>query len=137
MGFLVKLDTNGSKTAVLQELIEKQLIDYVALDFKAMPAHFKKITKSDFFLPFEKSLDLLIESKLSFEVRTTLHSDLIDVNHAKEIIHYLEQHNYRGNYYIQHFMNGATTLGKLGYSTREVEHINLSTANIKVHFRGK
>lgn len=137
MGFLVKIDTNGSKPAVLQELLKKRLIDYVALDFKALPAHFKKITQSNFFLPFQKSVRMLIESGLSFEVRTTVHSDLIDGNQLRQMIQYLEKQNYIGNYYIQHFMNGATTLEKLGYSTREVERQNLSTANVKVYFRGK
>ena len=137
IGFLVKIDTNGSKPDVLQKLVHNQLIDYVALDFKAMPAHFEKITQSDFFLPFEKSIRLLIESRLSFEVRTTVHSDLIDVNQLRQMIQYLEKQNYQGNYYIQHFMNGATTLEKLGYSRKEIERENLSTANIKVHFRGK
>ncbi len=137
IGFLVKIDTNGSKPDVLQKLVHNQLIDYVALDFKAMPAHFEKITQSDFFLPFEKSIRLLIESRLSFEVRTTVHSDLIDVNQLRQMIQYLEKQNYQGNYYIQHFMNGATTLEKLGYSSKEIERENLSTANIKVHFRGK
>lgn len=37
LGFLVKVDTNGSKPKVLQTLLEDTLIDYVALDFKAMP----------------------------------------------------------------------------------------------------
>ena len=137
MGFLVKIDTNGSKPAVLQELIVEKLIDYVALDFKAMPTHFEKITQSNFFLPFQKSLRMLIESGLSFEVRTTVHSDLIDGNQLRQMIHYLETQNYVGNYYIQHFMNGATTLAQLGYSTKEIERENFSTSNIKVHFRGK
>ena len=137
MGFLVKIDTNGSKPAVLQELITKKLIDYVALDFKAMPAHFEKITQSNFFLPFQKSVRMLIESGLSFEVRTTVHSDLIDGNQLRQMIHYLEKQNYLGNYYVQHFMNGANTLEPLGYSTKEIERENFSTSNIKVYFRGK
>ena len=136
MGFLVKIDTNGSRPEVLQQAIENQLIDYVALDFKAMPAHFEKITQSNLFLLFEKSLRLLVESGLPFEVRTTVHSDLIDKNHMQAMIQYLEQQNYQGNYYIQHFVNGATTLEKLGYSVKELEKENLSTASIKVHFRG-
>ena len=136
MGFLVKIDTNGSRPEVLQQLLENQLIDYVALDFKAMPVHFEKITQSNLFLPFEKSLRLLVESGLAFEVRTTVHSDLIDKNHMQTMIKYLEQQNYQGNYYIQHFVNGVTTLEKLGYSVRELEKENLSTASIKVHFRG-
>ncbi len=136
MGFLVKIDTNGSRPEVLQELLKNQLIDYVALDFKAMPVHFEKITQSNLFLPFEKSLHLLIESGLPFEVRTTVHSDLIDKNHMQAMIQYLEQQNYQGNYYIQHFVNGVTTLEKLGYSVKELKKENLSTASIKVHFRG-
>ena len=63
-------------------------------------------------------------------------NDLIDTNHMQAMIQYLEQQNYQGNYYIQHFVNGATTLAKLGYSVRELEKENLSTASIKVHFRG-
>jgi pyruvate formate lyase activating enzyme len=136
MGFLVKIDTNGSKPDVLHQLLENNLIDYVALDFKAMPSRFEKITQSELFQPFEKSLHLLVESGLSFEVRTTVHSALIDVNHMQTMIQYLEQQNYRGNYYIQHFVNGANTLEKLDYSTRELEQVNLSTTRIKVHFRG-
>ena len=137
MDFLVKIDTNGSKPVILQELLEKNSIDYVALDFKAMPAHFEKITKSDFFIPFQKSLHLLIENGLSFEVRTTVHSDLIDENQLRQMIQYLEKQKYKGSYYIQHYRNGATTLEKLGYSSKEIEYKNLSTTNIKVHFRGE
>ena len=137
MGFLVKIDTNGSKPAVLQELLTKKLIDYVALDFKAMPAHFEKVTQSNLFLPFHKSVRMLIDSGLSFEVRTTVHSDLIDGNQLRQMIQYLEKQNYLGNYYVQHFMNGATTLEPLGYSTRGIERENFSTSNIKVYFRGK
>lgn len=35
LGFLVKLDTNGSNPEMLEELIDKKLIDYVAMDIKA------------------------------------------------------------------------------------------------------
>ena len=35
MGYLVKLDTNGSRPEVLKSLLEKGLLDYVAMDIKA------------------------------------------------------------------------------------------------------
>jgi len=35
MGYLVKLDTNGSMPEVLEELIRQKLIDYIAMDIKA------------------------------------------------------------------------------------------------------
>ena len=136
MGFLVKIDTNGSQPKVLKELIEKELIDYVALDFKAMPANFENITQSKLFIPFEKSLHLLLQSKISFEVRTTVHSELLNTNDIKEMISYLGKVGYEGNYYIQHFVNGAPTIEKLGHSFKDLENENLSTQKIKVHFRG-
>ncbi len=136
MGFLVKIDTNGSKPEVLRELIEKELINYVALDFKAMPTNFEKITQSKLFIPFEKSLLLLLESGLAFEVRTTVHSDLLTKEDIMEMISYLEKVGYTGNYYIQHFVNGATTIEKLGHSFKKLEKENLSTEKIKIHFRG-
>lgn len=136
MGFMVKIDTNGSQPKVLEKLINKQLIDYVALDFKALPSEFERITQSSLFEPFEKSLQLLLQSQLPFEVRTTIHSDLIPEKDLRKMIAYLENKNYAGNYYLQHFVNGVQTLEKLGYSSKESERAALSTKTIKVHFRG-
>ncbi|MEL1239731.1 anaerobic ribonucleoside-triphosphate reductase activating protein [Flavobacterium flavipallidum] len=136
MGFLVKIDTNGSKPNLLKTLIEKQLIDYVALDFKALSEHFEKITQSLLFSPFEKSLHLLLESPLPFEVRTTVHSELLTEKDIQQMIVYLEKKNYTGNYYIQHFVNDVKTLGKLEHSFRELDSQKLSTPKINVHFRG-
>ena len=136
MGFLVKIDTNGSKPEILQQLIKNKWIDYVALDFKAMPSHFEKITQSKLFLPFEQSLQLLIKNGLPFEVRTTVHSDLISEKEMRLMIRYLETNNYNGNYYLQYFVNEVATIEKLGYSFRELEGISLSTENIQVHYRG-
>jgi pyruvate formate lyase activating enzyme len=136
MGFLIKIDTNGSQPKVLKELITKELIDYVALDFKAMPENFEKITQSKLFIPFEKSLLLLLQSGIPFEVRTTVHSELLSKNDIQQMISYLEKIGYVGNYYIQNFVNGAPTIEKLGHSFKELEKEKLSTEKIKVLFRG-
>ena len=37
MGYAIKLDTNGSRPAVLKELAEANLLDYVAMDIKNCP----------------------------------------------------------------------------------------------------
>lgn len=136
MGFLVKIDTNGSKPDILQKLLQNRLIDYVALDFKALQPQFGKITQSKLFEPFQNSLHLLIESQLPFEVRTTVHSDLLPEQDIRMMIAYLETHNYSGDYYLQYFVNEVQTLEKLPYSNRELENETLSTTKIKVHFRG-
>ncbi|WP_442787179.1 anaerobic ribonucleoside-triphosphate reductase activating protein [Flavobacterium suncheonense] len=136
LGFDVKVDTNGSHPEVLQQLMHKELIDYVALDFKASESKYKQVTQSDLFSAFEKSLHLLLQNKVPFEVRTTFHSDLIDEPELRSMIRYLESKQYSGNYYIQHFVNEVKTLGDLPRSSREIEKNAFTTRTIQVNFRG-
>lgn len=135
LGFAIKIDTNGTKPIVLQKLINANAIDYVALDFKALPGSFEKITQSKLFSPFEKSLQNLLQSNVQFEIRTTVHSALITEADLKNMIRYLEQQGYIGNHYVQYFQNGVPTLKELGYSSKGLEG-NLSTDKITVIFRG-
>ncbi len=136
MGFLVKIDTNGSSPKVIQQLLDQNLINYIALDYKAPRSKFIAVTQSDLYDPFLETLDLILKSEIPFEIRTTYHSDLLTEENLKEMIAFLESRNYVGNYYIQYFVNDVTTIEKLGYSFRELEGKDLSTENIKVHFRG-
>jgi pyruvate formate lyase activating enzyme len=121
MGFLVKIDTNGTNPELLQQLIEENLIDYVALDFKANYQSFKFITQSDLFDLFEKSLQILLDSSIPYEVRTTYHSKLIATEELNEMIDYLKYNQYTGTYYIQYFRNDVDTLEKLPNSYNHLE----------------
>lgn len=136
LGFDVKVDTNGSNPEVLQQLIEKQLIDFVALDFKASESKYTRVTQSNLFSAFEKSLHLLLQNPIPFEVRTTFHSDLIDEPELRSMIRYLENKQYSGDYYIQHFVNNVETIGDLPRSSREIEKNFFTTRTIQVNFRG-
>lgn len=110
---LIKIDTNGTRPHVLKELIEVELVDYVALDFKSMPNQFYWITQTNLFGVFEKTLDLLLEKQMNFEIRTTVHSDLLSKKDIQEMIYFLERKNYSGTYYIQKYFNDTVTLGEL------------------------
>ena len=135
MGFLVKIDTNGSSPEVMQKLLFLHLVDYVALDFKAPKTKFKAITKSDLYEPFEKTLDLMLKNTIPFEIRTTFHSDLLTEEDLYGMIQFLEAKNYVGNYYIQYFRNDAKTLSELGHSINRLDCEKLSTPTIKVILR--
>ena len=135
MGFLVKIDTNGSNPKVLEQLINENLIDYVALDFKAPKEKFKEITKSDLFQPFEKSFEFLLKNTIQFEIRTTYHSELISNSEMNEMIRYLDAKKYTGNYYVQSFKNNVATLGNLNSSVRIKETEFSSASNFNVIFR--
>ena len=135
MGFLVKIDTNGSSPKVMKQLLDLNHIDYVALDFKAPESKFKKITQSELYELFEKTLDLVLKAGIAFEVRTTYHSDLLTEEDLGAMIHTLESKNYIGNYYIQYFKNNINTLGKLERSNNKIDYNKLSTSTIKVVLR--
>ena len=73
MGFLVKLDTNGSFPDKLQILIKKNLLDYIAMDIKSPLEKYHKITSS--LIRQEdiiKSINLIINSNIDYEFRTTV-----------------------------------------------------------------
>jgi pyruvate formate lyase activating enzyme len=135
MGFLVKIDTNGSSPDVMKKLVNKNLIDYVALDFKAPKSKFETITKSELFAPFEETLDIMLKANIPFEVRTTYHSDLLSEKDLKEMVGFLEKKNHNGNYYIQYFKNNVTTLSKLEHSINTIDADQLSTQTIKIIIR--
>ena len=113
LGFLIKVDTNGSQPKVLEKLIEEQLIDYVALDFKGPKEKFFAITKSDFYTQFLSCLELLQNSSIPFEVRTTYHSSLLNPEDIAAMLNVLLELGYEKNYYIQNFRNYQNTIAPL------------------------
>jgi pyruvate formate lyase activating enzyme len=135
MGFLVKVDTNGSSPDTLKLLLDENQIDYIALDYKAPKSKFQNITQSDLYNSFEKTLDLILEYQIEFEVRTTYHSDLLTEDDLKEMVDFLESKKYVGNYYIQFFKNNINTLSKLERSINKIDHEKLSTPTIKLILR--
>ena len=78
LGFLVKLDTNGSRPEVLRKLIEKKLVDYVAMDVKNSPAMYAQTVglQTMDVTPVEESLRCLIGGEVAYELRTTLVAQL-------------------------------------------------------------
>jgi pyruvate formate lyase activating enzyme len=118
MGFEVKIDTNGSRPEVLSQLVEEKLVDYIALDFKAMAGNYQKITRSELFDPFENSLQILLESSVRIEVRTTVHSGLLSLMDLDQMEIWLRKKGYTGSYFLQHFRGDKETLEGLGESQK-------------------
>jgi pyruvate formate lyase activating enzyme len=116
IGLSIKIDTNGTKPELLRNLIREKLVDYIALDFKASPEKFIQITKSNLYGPFRKTLEYLIETNFPFEVRTTVHADLLNQKDLQQMVTFLENKNYKGIYYLQNYMNNAETLGHINNS---------------------
>jgi pyruvate formate lyase activating enzyme len=72
LGFLVKLDSNGSNPKMLKELIEKKLIDYVAMDIKLPKNRYSLVFGAPMSVELiEHSILILKNSDIDFEFRTT------------------------------------------------------------------
>ena len=74
MGYPVKLDTNGTNPFILKTLLDKNLLDYVAMDIKNNFEDYSTITgvKNPNVENIKVSLDILKTSGVSYELRTTL-----------------------------------------------------------------
>ena len=116
LGFLIKVDTNGSQPKVLEKLIKEQLIDYVALDFKGTKEKFFAITKSDFYSQFLSCFQLLQSSTVPFEIRTTYHSSLLNPEDIISMQEILLELGYDKTYYLQNFRNYQNTIAPLSDS---------------------
>ena len=87
LGYLVKLDTNGSRPAVLKQLAEEKLIDYVAMDIKNSPSRYgQTVGLSNMDLKaLEESIRYLLEHHVDYEFRTTVADELHNAQDMQEM----------------------------------------------------
>ncbi len=77
-GFEIKLDTNGSNPRLLEEIIRKNLVDYIAMDLKAPLKKYSKLIRSKISKKrLKESIEILKASKIPHEFRTTLYPKLL------------------------------------------------------------
>ena len=76
MGLYVKLDTNGSAPDVLKDLIDKGLINYIAMDYKYPLNLYKELVKSDASEKIKRSKEIIEASGIDHEFRITVVPDL-------------------------------------------------------------
>ncbi|MDY0044928.1 MAG: anaerobic ribonucleoside-triphosphate reductase activating protein [Syntrophales bacterium] len=78
LGLLVKLDTNGTNPELLEELLKKRCIDYVAMDVKAPLSGYAAVTRSpiDTYLIHE-SIRIIMNYAQEYEFRTTVIKSLL------------------------------------------------------------
>lgn len=73
LGFLVKLDSNGSRPDILKKVIDEKLVDFIAMDIKNSPRKYSKTvgTKTD-IRRIKLSVGLIMNSGIDYEFRTTV-----------------------------------------------------------------
>ena len=103
LGFPLKLDTNGSRPRVLQALIEKGLVDYIAMDLKTDPVLYRSFIRTD-CRPDHilASIKLIMESGIDYEFRTTCVKPIVN---RRTIVNILQLIQGARLYALQRFRN--------------------------------
>ena len=101
IGYLIKIDTNGMYPEKLKELIEKKLVDYIAMDVKAPKKKYDKLTNVKTCIKkIEKSIYIIKNSTLDYEFRTTIVPNLLTKEDLIDIAKWLEGAK---RFYLQQF----------------------------------
>ena len=101
LGFKIKLDTNGTRPDVLKKLLDLKLLDFVAMDIKNQPRKYNQTTgtKGD-IQRIKLSVDLIMNSKLPYEFRTTVVPGLHTQKDFEEIAKWIGGAK---SYYLQEY----------------------------------
>jgi len=78
MGFLIKLETNGSFPEVIKTSIKKSFVDYLSMDIKGPFEKYDKIVRVKIDISkIKESINLIMNSGLNYEFKTTVVKSLI------------------------------------------------------------
>lgn len=113
MGFLIKLDTNGSNPDVLSKVIP--FVDYIAMDIKA-PLNEKYINFSgvDCLEKVKESIEMIKTSGIEYEFRTTITNHSVD--DVLNIANYIAPAK---KYFLQRFVGEKANISGENYFVKE------------------
>jgi len=131
LGLKTKLDSNGLKPEVIKELLDENLLDYVAMDIKNSRAKYAMTVGLDSvdLGNIDKSIEILKSSNINYEFRTTLIKEFHTVEDMEEISEWIKGAK---NYFIQKYKDND---GCLGHGFNEVDIDDLEA--YKKPFEGK
>jgi len=125
LGFLIKLDTNGTNPKMLKEIIDNKLVDYLAMDIKAPLKKYEEVIKMPVDLEdIKKSIKMIMDSGIEYEFRTTIVKSQLSVQDLLDIGKLIKGAQI---YYLQKFVaskaNDERFLKEKTYSDEEFEKI--------------
>ncbi len=128
LGFKTKVDSNASNSQIVEQSLK--YIDFLALDFKAPKKKFSLVCGGDFYDNFFKTLKIALDSKTACEVRTTVHTGLLDENDISQMARELYNAGYRGEYFIQNYHKPENSVATSHHKTISEPHRKLNASLI-------
>lgn len=125
LGFLIKLDSNGTSSETLETAIDAQLVDYIAMDIKAPLANYEgTVARPVDIAAMQRSIALLKAGKVPYEFRTTVIKSLLSIDDFHAIGKTIAG---ASRYYLQKFVStkllNPAFIRKTTYSDEEFEEI--------------
>lgn len=112
LGYLVKLDTNGTNPRLLKKLVSEKLVDYVAMDIKNSPREYFKAAGTDKFLEeITESKDFLLKGTVPYEFRTTVVKGIHTKTSLIELAQWIEGAE---QYFLQQYKDSGSVLNPEG-----------------------
>ncbi len=103
---LVKIDTNGLNPKIIKELLENNIVDYIAIDIKTSPEKYSSLTRKRVdFSRIKSTIEIAKESGIDYELRTTCIPDFVTSEDLQKI---KDQVGQVKKYYLQQFVNEIT-----------------------------
>lgn len=126
MGFDLKLDTNGTNPALLEQVISENLVDYIAMDIKHIWDRYHFATGSCVDVTkIQQSVKLLLKGDVDYEFRTTV---IQDFHMLKDIVKISEQLKGAKKYVVQEFIPHKTLDSsfskKIAFSKEDIEQLS-------------
>ena len=119
IGYKVKLDTNGSFPDKMKELVYNKLVDYIAMDIKAVPEKYDTASGRAFTENLRESIEFLKKTSLECEFRTTIAGGIHELSDILDIARFLSTEK---PYFIQSYKESDGVLCSDGlYSFMEEE----------------
>ena len=124
LGYLVKLDTNGTNPEMLEALVKGGLVDYVAMDVKSSIENYGRVAGIPGLdtAAVERSIDFLLGGEVEYEFRTTVVRELHSAADLEALA--LRIRGARA-YFLQPFKDSGDIIedGFSSYSTAEISKL--------------
>ena len=120
LGFLIKLDTNGTNPEIVNNLLDEGLVDYVAMDIKNCPSLYAETVglKCINIENIKKSISIIMKKAPDYEFRTTLVKEFHEKMDYQEFLNLIKGAK---RLYLQKFVDREGCIKKGLHDVDEVE----------------
>ena len=129
LGYKIKLDTNGYRPQTISELLNKNLLNYIAMDIKAGYSNYANVcgVSNLNIETIKESISMIENSGIDYEFRTTIVKELHTEQDFQEISEMLSP---KSSYYIQSFKDSGNILIP-GLSSCNMDTLNYYLSIVK------